>query len=292
MFHYSVFAADPQSMILSTDGSLPGAIIFAALFAYQKYRELKKEELPEPAYKEVLVPPSDLMGSIVLMSALGGFLGAKIFHNLENPAEFIEDPIGSMLSFSGLTMYGGLILATLLIYRHCKKNGISFWVVADALAPVVMLAYAIGRVGCHLSGDGDWGIVNTAPAPAFIPSWLWSYDYPNNVINDGVLIPGCQGQHCFHLPEPVFPTPLYESIACTLLFSVLWAFRNRFTNTGTMFGTYLILNGVERFFIELIRVNEKYHIGNFAFTQAELIAVLLVISGIWIVKKSRESAFQ
>jgi prolipoprotein diacylglyceryltransferase len=154
-----------------------------------------------------------------------------------------------------------------------------------------MIAYAIGRIGCHLSGDGDWGIVNNLPAPSYVPSWLWSFDYPHNVINDGVPIPGCAGRHCYHLPQPVFPTPLYESIACSVLFFILWSFRTKWKQTGLMFGVYLVLNGFERFSIELIRVNEKYHVGSFSFTQAELIAVLLVISGLIIIRKARSSYF-
>lgn len=289
--NYSRFSADPQSMILSLEGSWPGAMLGAAAFGFFKFRDLKKHQLPEPIWKDQIIHPADLMGNIVVISAIGGFLGAKIFHNLENPIEFFDDPIGSLLSFSGLTMYGGLILSTFGIYRYCKRNKISFWVVADALAPTVMIAYAIGRIGCHLSGDGDWGIVNNLPAPSYVPSWLWSFDYPHNVINDGVPIPGCAGRHCYHLPQPVFPTPLYESIACSVLFFILWSFRTKWKQTGLMFGVYLVLNGFERFSIELIRVNEKYHVGSFSFTQAELIAVLLVISGLIIIRKARSSYF-
>ena len=290
--NYSDFAADPQSMILSSKGSLPGAFLAAIFFSYLKYRDLKKNELPSPVWRDLIMTPTDLMGNIVFISAICGLLGAKIFHNLENPAEFIDDPMGALLSFSGLTMYGGLILATLGIYIYCRRCKISFWVVADALAPTVMIAYAIGRVGCHLSGDGDWGIVNHYPAPSFLPSWLWSFDYPHNVINEGIRIPGCLGRHCFHLPEPVFPTPLYESIICSILFIVLWSFRKKWKKTGLMFGAYLVMNGTERFFIELIRVNERYHLGNFSFTQAELIAVLLVITGLLIIRKSLKSKFE
>jgi prolipoprotein diacylglyceryltransferase len=154
---------------------------------------------------------------------------------------------------------------------------------ADATAPGLMLAYGTGRLGCHISGDGDWGIVNTAPKPdwmGFLPDWFWTYNYPNNVINEGVPINGCVGNHCMVLPEPVFPTPLYESIACILLFAVLWSFRKRIMIPGMLFAIYLIMNGVERFLIEKIRVNTQYHIGSLDITQAEIISMVLFVLGV------------
>lgn len=86
---------------------------------------------------------------MVVYAALFGFLGAKIFHNLENWNEFIKDPIGSLISFSGLTFYGGLICAAAAIYFYTKKHNIPFMHLADAIAPALMLAYAVGRIGCQ-----------------------------------------------------------------------------------------------------------------------------------------------
>lgn len=146
-----------------------------------------------------------------------------------------------------------------------------------------MLAYGTGRLGCQLAGDGDWGIINTAPKPgwmSFLPDWFWSFRYPHNVINEGVAIPDCTGHHCSELLHPVFPTPLYESIACIALFFVLWSMRKKWNIPGIMFSAYLLFNGIERFLIESIRVNSKYHLAGIAFTQAQLISVLLVITGI------------
>jgi phosphatidylglycerol---prolipoprotein diacylglyceryl transferase len=143
-----------------------------------------------------------------------------------------------------------------------------------------MLAYGIGRIGCQVSGDGDWGIVNTAAAPSFIPRWLWAYDYPNNV--NGVGIPLTDGRPCFEgyctvLPETVFPTPLYETIVCVAFFFLLWSLRSRLRPAGMIFFLFLFLNGLERFFVEKIRVNVRV-LGDI--TQAEIIATVLMVAGV------------
>lgn len=154
---------------------------------------------------------------------------------------------------------------------------------ADSAAPGLMLAYGTGRIGCHISGDGDWGIPNVDPMPSwmnFLPDWMWGYQYPHNVLSEGIPIPGCEGRHCMMLPEPVFPTPFYEAVLCIGLFFVLWSLRKQITVPGVLFSLYLILNGVERFFIEKIRVNTKYHIGSYEITQAEIISVVLIILGV------------
>jgi prolipoprotein diacylglyceryltransferase len=231
--------------------------------------------------------------------------------------------VGSLLSFSGLTFYGGLICAALAITIYAKKHGIAFWHLADAMAPTLMLAYAVGRIGCQVSGDGDWGILNSAyiatpegkPVPAgitefnntvsqhasyyaqefgsvenihhtafkgasFLPEWMFGYTYPHNVINAGAQLQNCEGQYCAYLPIPVYPTPFYEIIACLTLFFILWALRKRLQVPGKLFAIYLIFNGIERFFIEKIRVNTKYSIFGFHPTQAEIISFLLVLAGV------------
>jgi phosphatidylglycerol:prolipoprotein diacylglycerol transferase len=191
----------------------------------------------------------------------------------------------------------------------------------------LMLAYAIGRIGCQVSGDGDWGILNSAyvtgpdgkavratpetfqqelnvhknfylhehydsltqvehrsvVAPSFLPTWMFAYSYPMNVIKEGELIEGCNEDHCYQLPIPVFPTPFYETVISFALSLVLWFTRKRFRIPGQLFGFYLVLNGLERFFIEKIRINTQYHIFGFHPTQAELISALLVIAGLIII---------
>jgi prolipoprotein diacylglyceryl transferase len=223
------------------------------------------------------------MGTLIAWAAIAGIIGAKLFDNLENWDRFMVDPIQNLLSFSGLTFYGGLICGAIAVLYISGKNGIKAIHMSDISAPGLMLAYGVGRIGCQLSGDGDWGINNLNPKPNWLswaPDWVWSFKYPHNVINEGVLIPGCEGKFCYELAFPVYPTPLYEAVACILLFFFLWSIRKKITTPGVLFSIYLILNGLERFFVEMIRVNSKYHVGSFSFTQAELISTLLVLGGI------------
>lgn len=272
---------NPQAFILSLQGNAPMGIVMAILFGGLKWWEKEKAKLKVPETKTLRIWPSDRVGDMVIYAALFGFLGAKIFHNLENLDELRADPWGSLFGFSGLTFYGGLICAGTAIIFYARKHQIKIIHLADAFAPTMMLAYGLGRVGCQVAGDGDWGIVNTNPKPfSWIPDWAWSYTYPNNVISEGVPIPGCEGMYCNQLPLPVYPTPLYEILMCLVLFLVLWSFRKKIQLPGLMAGIYCIMNGVERFLIEKIRVNTKYDFGSFHPTQAELISSLFIITGI------------
>lgn len=272
---------DPQAFIFSSDGSLPTGLLVGALFAGLKWWEKKKQQLPKPEQRTIRIWPQDRVGDFVVFAAVFGFLGAKIFHNLENWNEFKVDPIGALLSFSGLTFYGGLICAAVAIGWYARKHKISLRHLCDATAPGLMLAYAVGRIGCQVAGDGDWGIVNSQPNPfSWLPDWAWAYKYPHNVLNEGVPIPGCVGQYCNELAQAHYPTPLYETIAGLLLFALLWSIRKKITIPGRLFAVYLIVNGLERFFIEKIRVNTKYDMLGFHPTQAELISTGLVIAGV------------
>jgi prolipoprotein diacylglyceryltransferase len=107
-----------------------------------------------------------------------------------------------------------------------------------------------------------------------------AYNYPHNVINEGIGIMNCEGQYCNQLPVPVFPTPFYETVMCLILFGILWALRKRIRIPGMLFAIYLVLNGIERFLIEKIRVNTEYSIMGFHPTQAELISSVLILTGI------------
>lgn len=282
VFDYTFFANDPQQFLFSSEGNFIGGLIFGAAYAYYVYWSKQKDKLDKPKEVEVLVYPYQLTGTIILIAALTGIIGAKIFHQLENLDEFFADPLGSLLSFSGLTFYGGLIVAAFALVYYANRNKISWKHLTDVFAPALMIAYAIGRIGCQVSGDGDWGIINTALKPewlSFLPDWLWAYDYPHNILNQGVPIEGCTGQYCHHLVPPVFPTPVYETTTCTILFLILWFIRKRIKIPGILFSIYLMLNGVERFFIEKIRVNETYNIFGSKITQAEIISVVLILLG-------------
>jgi prolipoprotein diacylglyceryltransferase len=275
---------DTQSYILSAQGNLPAGLILGLVFAGLKWFEKNKVKLAKPEERIVRIWPQDRVGDIIIYAAIFGFLGAKIFHNLENIDELIKDPIGSLISFSGLTFYGGLICATIFLWQYCRRNNMRPIHVADAIAPAMMLSYGIGRIGCQVAGDGDWGIVNDSPKPfSFLPDWAWSYTYPNNVVGEGMHISGCRGPYCYELVDGVYPTPLYEIIASILLFFFLWSIRKRIKIPGMLAAIYLIVNGIERFLIEQIRVNTEYNIFGFHPTQAELIAAAMTISGIILV---------
>lgn len=277
------FFSDPPGILLSTKGNFPGAIAGAALFVYLKYREKNKEKLPEPRIQEITVSPFQRVPEFTMAAAFGGLLGAKIFHIFEYWSDFMADPVGMFFSGSGLTMYGGLIVGAIATIWYGKKHGVPMLQLSDAAAPGLMLAYGTGRIGCQLAGDGDWGIINMAPKPgwmSFLPDWFWSFKYPHNVISEGVQIPGCEGRHCFELMHGVYPTPLYESIACILLFFLLWWMRKKTSIPGMIFSFYLLFNGIERFLIESIRVNSKYHVAGIEFTQAQLISLLLIVTGL------------
>lgn len=324
--NFSEFTHNTQLFILSTKGNLIGGIIGAALSVWSKNSEHKKElkEYPEPRTIEETVHPYQLVGNLTLIAAVAGLLGAKIFHNLENWETFIENPVRELLSFSGLTMYGGLICGGAAVILYARRKKIPIPHLIDACAPALMLAYGVGRIGCQVAGDGDWGIPNSAyitamdgstvaasladfqasileapayfgnefgsiskvehayvPAPSWLPDWLFGYSYPHNVNGAGVPIAGCEGEYCNALPTGVFPTPLYESITCILLFFVLWAIRKRIAVPGVLFSIYLVFNGIERFFVEQIRVNTTlFMIGDYKVTQAMFIAIILILLGL------------
>ena len=271
-------------MLFNLCYNLIGGIIGAAVFAYWAYRESEKQKLAQPVVKDVTVHPHELMGNILLWAAVFGFAGAKLFNALENWGDFMKDPVGMLIGFSGLTFYGGLICGGAAVLYVANKHGIKPLNMLDIGGPGVMLAYALGRIGCQMSGDGDWGVVNTAPKPGWLswaPDWVWAFKFPHNVNDEGVAIPGCVGKFCHELAYPVFPTSFYECIICLLLFWFLWSIRDRIKvkAAGVMFGIYMILAGIERFFIELIRVNTKYHVAGISFTQAEFISLLMVVGG-------------
>lgn len=338
---------NPQEYIFSSQGSILGGLLLAAVLAAVKWYEKDKQKLKEPERRNVRIWPHDRVGDIIILGLIFGILGAKLFDNLENWDDFIKDPIGRIFSASGLTFYGGLILAAIAICWYASKRGIKLMHLVDAAAPALMIAYAVGRIGCQVAGDGDWGIYNSAyivdekgktvvaqpndfqsvlkkdstyflngkaldtagnlhyvtdrthtsldkvahasfKGPSFLPNWLFAYAYPKNVNGDGVLIAGDKDEHNRMLPLPVFPTPFYETIACTLLFCFLWAIRKRIKIPGVIFGIYLILNGLERFVVEKIRVNTTYTLFGFHPTQAEIISSLLVLAGVALIVVQRQ----
>jgi prolipoprotein diacylglyceryltransferase len=292
LFDFSLTGDNPQAYILSTEGSLMYGIIGAALFLGVNYWQDKKQRLPEPIEEMKTIDPSYHMGSITFAAFVGGLFGAKLFHILENLSEFYRDPWGNIISFSGLTFYGGLIVGGIAVVIVSKRKGINPLHMLDVGGPAMMLAYGTGRIGCHVAGDGDWGIVNTLPKPSwmsFLPDWTWAYNYPNNVNkvcnpflegDPGFLANyGCNFEETPYLVASVFPTPMYEAILGILLFLVLWFLRKRIKYAGVLFGIYLMFSGTERFLIEKIRVNTIMDFMGMHVTQAEIISTSLFILG-------------
>jgi phosphatidylglycerol---prolipoprotein diacylglyceryl transferase len=329
-----------QDYIFSKEGNLLIGLLAGILLAGLKWWERDKQKLKEPEHRKVRIWPHDRVGDFVIIALIFGILGAKLFDDFENWDDFISHPIERIFSTSGLTFYGGLIVAAIAVCWYAFKKGINTVHLIDAAAPALMIAYAVGRIGCQVAGDGDWGIYNSAyitnpatakmvavspqqfqqhlqkyslyfldgkvldsgsempievsdrkssslvavpaksfKAPSFIPTWMVAYNYPNNVNKDGIKIPACYEDHNRVLPVPVFPTPFYETVLCMLLFLFLWVIRKWIITPGVMFSIYLIVNGLERFFIEKIRVNIRYIIKGFNPSQAEIISLLFVVTG-------------
>lgn len=289
----SAATEDPQQFIFSGSGSWPAGIGLGLLFAGMKWWEKNKQKLPNPKTSTIRIWPQDRVGEMTILALIFGLFGAKLFDIFENWGDFLKHPSSYILSPAGLTFYGGLICAAIAIWIYARKHNIGFWHLNDAAAPGLMLAYGVGRIGCQVAGDGDWGIDNLNPKPFnWLPDWMWAYTYPHNVNEAGRAIPGCVGKYCNELPVPAYPTPLYEAVMGILLFVLLWSVRKKLKVPGTLFALYLMVNGIERFFIEKIRVNTRLNLFGFQPTQAEVISTLIFLAGlaIWIVRTRQAKA--
>ncbi len=307
VMNWVAFSEDPQSFILSGEGSWIGGLLLAGLLGYLRYYEKEKERLPEPKKEEYKVYPHERLGDLVILAAITGVLGAKLFAWFDDWDAFLRDPIGHLLSFNGMAYYGGLICAGLSIAFYVTRKKISVPRIADAAAPALILGYGVGRLGCHFSGDGDWGVANTLERPnwlSFLPDWAWAYHYPNNVV--AKLSPGsveCYaewinpsniiGREAYKqlgeaasgfypaLCEAVWPTSVYEFVMAFLIFLFLVIIRKSITHIpGLLFAIYFILNGIERFSIEIVRTNDKRAMFGIDLSQAQYIAMILISVGI------------
>jgi prolipoprotein diacylglyceryl transferase len=277
--NFAAFKQDPASVIFSSGGNWVTGLLAGAIFGAILYTQGKKIK---PITEPYQVQPHQKLGDIVAMAAIFGILGAKIFAVLENLDAFWADPVGTFFSGSGLTVLGGFIMAAAAIMIYVHRLGFSVWEVADAASPAIITGYAVGRMGCQFSGDGDWGKVNELAKPDWFifPDWAWAYSYPHNVNRQGVKMPDCDFTYCYELVPGVWPTPIYEILMLTVIFAILWFFRTRINIPGFLFFMYFLLYGIMRFLIEFIRVNDQYEMLGFHFSQAQYISILFWFIGI------------
>jgi phosphatidylglycerol:prolipoprotein diacylglycerol transferase len=214
---------------------------------YLTGRELARKGLPEHA-----------ASSLVVWAAVGGLVGARVLQILEDFPEFLHDPMRFVFTGAGFVWYGGLIGGFLAVTWAMRRMQLPFLRTVDCIAPGLALGHAIGRIGCQLAGDGDWGAVSTVPWAMAYPNAIVGWDYP----------PGVR----------VHPTPVYETIAYTAVFAILWSIRKRSHADGSLFWWYLVLASGARFAIEFVRINDPVAAG---LTLAQWISIALIGVGAW-----------
>jgi phosphatidylglycerol:prolipoprotein diacylglycerol transferase len=280
---YPAFQFDPRHYIFSWQGSFVAGILVALIFALWVYND-QKDDLKIKTNKSVekTIHPYQLMGTIVVSVGVAGVIGSKLFDVIEHWALLRYDPLRALFKSTGYNYYGGLIFGSLTYLYIGYRHGMKLIHLADIGSPGMMLAYGVGRIGCQLAGDGDWGVVNLHLKPGFLtwlPDWMWSFRFPHNAINAGLTIPGCDSNYCNQLVTGVYPTPFYEVVLCIGLFLVMWFCRKKIVTPGLMFCLYLVLNGTERLLIECIRINPRYMVLGINMTQAQIIASLMILGG-------------
>lgn len=195
-----------------------------------------------------------LAWEFIVAAAIGGLVGAKVDYLIEN------DGAGGFFSGTGLVWYGGLIGGVVAVLALAGVRKMPLGVLANVVAPVLALGYAIGRIGCQLSGDGDYG------SPTSLP---WGMSYPDGEVPTN---------------EIVHPTPIYETTAMMIVFYVLWRLRTRLTRPWQLFGLWAILAGAERFLVEFVRRNETVAMG---LTTAQIVSLVLMLAGVGIMGLAR-----
>lgn len=222
--------------------------------------------------------------NITFLALIGGVVGAKLLYIIEEWAYITSLPSNKLFttdglfSVQGLTFYGGFILAALLIYFYVRSKKIPFLRVCDSAAPSLAIGYGIARIGCHLSGDGDYGV----PVSEFA-SWVpWGTDYSNGTLPPSAAFRGTEIAQKFGgiVPDNTLchPTPVYEFIIGVLIFSILWYYRKKLNIDGKLFFLYLILSGISRLLVEFIRLNPEIIFG---LSEAQLISIILITIGIY-----------
>jgi phosphatidylglycerol:prolipoprotein diacylglycerol transferase len=212
--------------------------------------------------------PPELAWAMVIGGMLGGLLGARLNLALELPDAFRAAPVAFLTSRSGFVWYGGVlggVLGTLWPIRHWRVSWAS---AADTAAPVLALGLAIGRIGCHLAGDGDWGTPSTLP---------WAIAYPNGTA-PWLHPPGVR----------VHPAALYECVALLTIFAALWRLRGRVAPAGALFALYLVATGLVRFAVEMVRTNPPVALG---LTEAQWVSLAVAVGAAgWLARRASFTA--
>jgi len=207
--------------------------------------------------------------TMITIAGLAGILGSKVYSALESPTEFLAHPLSSIFNRYGFTWFGGFLGGFIAMLILGKRAKIPLREFLDACSPTASFGYAIGRMGCLLSGDGDYGIPTTLP---------WGMSFPNGVVPT---------------TERVHPTPVYEFLAWCAIGAFLWyvggKLLRRPQDRGLVFCGYLVLTGIARYLVEIIRINPRVFLG---LTNAQIVSILSVLAGIglflWI--KRRDAA--
>lgn len=203
---------------------------------------------------------------LVFWAAVGGLVGARLWIVADDWGSFVSNPLSFLLTTGGFVWYGGLLGGTLAVSWVLRRKRIPWLLAADAVAPALALGYAIGRIGCHLAGDGDWGVVTTLP---------WGVAYTHAIVG---------------WPHPpgvrVHPTPLYETAVHLLIFVWLLRLARREEARGAVFAAYLMTAGSARLLVEFIRVNPAVLWG---LTEAQLTSIAVVVAGatLWLAVKRK-----
>jgi phosphatidylglycerol:prolipoprotein diacylglycerol transferase len=223
--------------------------------------------------------------AIIGITGLSGLAGSRLYHLLESPREFFADPLPQLFSTMGFAFVGAIIGGFIALVLLAKRFRMSPLLMLDAASPAAAIGYGIGRIGCMLSGDGDYGIATNLPwGVAFNPIQPGSLKLGFLQVDHGAIVPS-YGRDVGGLPLDeivrVHPTPIYEFLVAIVIFYVLWRLGERVIKKrapdGIVFAAYLVLTGSARFVVEMIRINPRSFFG---MTNAQAASVVSVLAGI------------